>query len=94
MKEHKSLVEKLTSAADLNAEPIPGMPLVEIAGVNRVYVENHRGVALYTDTEIRVKVKYGQVHFCGNGLKLSCIAKEYLMISGKINAVYLCKEGG
>ena len=94
MKEHKSFVERLTTAADLSSEPIPGVPLVEIAGLNRVYVENHRGVALYTDTEIQVKVKYGRVRFCGSDLSLSCISNEYLTISGKIDAVYLCKEGG
>lgn len=94
MKAHKSLIEKITTAADLSAEPVPGMPLIEIAGTNRVYVENHKGVALYTDTEIHVKVKYGYVRFCGCKLSLSCISKEYLMITGKIDAVYLCKEGG
>ena len=87
----KSFMEQITNAADLQDEPIPGLPLIEIAGERRVLIENHRGVVEYGSKTIRVKVKYGQICVCGSGLELARMTRGQLVISGTVDAVQLIR---
>ena len=91
--QRKSLMERIINSADLPDEPLPGQPLVEIAGERRVLIENHYGVTEYSPQTIRVKVKFGQVCVCGSGLALARMTKGQLIISGKVDSVHLFKGG-
>ena len=85
----KSFVEHIVANADLQDEPIPGLPLIEIAGDRRVLIENHRGVVEYGTQTIRVNVKFGQVCICGNGLELARMTRGQLVVCGYVEAVHL-----
>ena len=78
---------------DLPEESMPGVPVVEIAGTNRVLIEHHGGVTEYGCHQIRVKVKYGTVCICGDGLKLTRMSRQQLIVSGRICAVTLERTG-
>lgn len=91
MKQHRGLLEKIMTAADLQSEPLPRAPLLELNGERRVLIENHFGVTQYSDQEICVKVSYGLICICGSGLELACMSKERLVITGSIDAVRLMK---
>ena len=65
------------------------IPLVEIAGQNRVLIENHLGVVAYSLEEIEVKVCYGKLAVVGQCLKFMQINKEQLVITGQIEGVHL-----
>ena len=84
-------LERLTNAADLSEEPLPGLPLVEIAGQHRVLIENHKGVTEYGTATIRVKVKYGQICICGKRLELNKMSRELLIVSGEIESIHLIR---
>lgn len=91
MKERRSLLQLITEGADLPAEPLPGLPLVEIAGDRRVLIENHGGVTEYGREKIRIQVRYGQLCICGAGLELAMMTKEQLVICGRIDSVNLLR---
>lgn len=80
---------RLAFGAELADAPIPGLPLVEIAGENRVLIENHHGVTQYGRERISVKVKYGQVCVTGFALELARMTKGQLVITGRIDSVCL-----
>jgi sporulation protein YqfC len=80
---------RLIDAADLHGELLPGIPLVELAGENRVLIECHGGVTEYSPNRISIRVKYGTVSVCGCGLELRTMTKEKLVISGRIDAIHL-----
>lgn len=82
-------LERLAEDTDLTMEPLPGQPIVEIAGDRRVLIENHLGVRAYGREKILVKVKYGCICVCGCGLELLRMTREQLVIRGKIDAVTL-----
>lgn len=82
-------VDKLARSADLLDEPIPGLPLIEIAGDRRVLIENHCGVIAYSPEQICVKVKYGQISVMGGCLELAKMDRGQLIISGTIRSVEL-----
>lgn len=65
------------------------VPLVELAGQNRVLIENHLGVLGYSLEEIKIKVCYGSVCVTGSNLRLMQLSKEQLVICGKIDALQL-----
>lgn len=82
-------LERLADHTELETEPMPAQPIVEIAGERRVLVENHGGVRAYSTEQILVNVKYGVVCVCGCGLELIRMTKEQLVIRGRIDSVSL-----
>lgn len=64
-------------------------PLIEIAGQNRVLIENHQGILAYMENEIQVKVSYGCIVINGESLQFLQMSKMQLVICGKIQCVQL-----
>lgn len=91
MKQSNNLLGRLTSATDLDTEAVPGQPLVELSGTNRVLIENHLGILQYCDTRICVKLVYGSLCVAGNGLELARMTKEQLVITGDIAGICVHK---
>lgn len=78
---------------DLPEESMPGVPVVEIAGTQRVLIEHHGGVTEYGCCRICVKVKYGRVCIIGECLQLKRMTRDQLIISGRIQCVNLERVG-
>ena len=85
----RNFLERLAEESDLVMEPLPGQPIVELAGDGRVLIENHQGVKAYGREKILVRVKYGYVCVCGCGLELHRMTREQLVIRGKIDGISL-----
>ena len=66
-----------------------GKPLVEIWGRNRVLIENHNRVLLYTSQKICVKVAYGEICITGSDLLFARLSGEQLVITGCVESVLL-----
>lgn len=86
--------QKIADGADLSAEPLPGVPIVELAGDGRVLIEQHGGVTEYSREQISVKVRYGIVCICGCNLELALMTRQQLVIIGKIHSIRLQRRGG
>ena len=82
--EKPNLLANLTTSRSISR-----VPIVELAGHNRVLIENHLGVLAYSLEEIQVKVTYGKLSVFGSGLKLLQLSREQLVISGQIAGVKL-----
>ena len=91
--QNQNWMQKLADNADLSAESLPGVPIVEIAGESRVLIERHDGMTEYSRERICVKVCYGIVCVCGCGLELTRMSREQLIISGKIDGVMIQRRG-
>lgn len=85
-------MQRLTDQMDLTGEPLPGVPVVELAGDRRVLIERHGGVTQYSREKICVKVRYGLVQVCGCGMELTRMTREQLVISGRIDSVHLLRR--
>lgn len=93
MKGSDQWIQRLADELDLASEPVPGVPLVEVYGHRRVLIENHLGVCQYGQSEIGVKVSYGQILVKGTCLELSRMTREQLVISGCVDCVSLIRKG-
>ena len=92
MKRNGNWMQRLTETMDLPAEPVPGIPLVEISGENRVLIEHHQGVVGYGKDKISVRVKYGQVIIEGRCLEIVRMRVKQLVISGSICSITLARK--
>jgi len=92
MKEKRNWAQRLTDAAELYGEALPGVPLVEIYGENRVLIECHRGVVEYGCQKIGVRVSIGIICVTGCDLQVRLMTRERLVISGRITGVQLIRR--
>lgn len=93
MTKGKELWHRLIREGDIYAEPLPGVPIIELAGDRRVLIENHFGVREYSRERIGVKVKFGLIVVCGQGLELSRMTRQVLVIQGNVETVTLERRG-
>ncbi len=66
--------------------------LLELLGDHRLLVEHHRGILAYGTEEILVGTSFGNLRVLGSGLRLCCMSREQLFLSGKIHSLTL-EEG-
>ena len=85
----RSIWEQMIEHTVQDTENCLADTIVEIAGERRVLVENHRGVAAYSQEKILVKVKYGSLCICGCNLQMHHMTKDQLVVFGKIHNVSL-----
>ena len=89
MTQRNKLMKSIVIAPTLNGESIQRKPLIEICGMERVLIENHKGVLQYDKDEITINASYGDICIRGNELELMRMTKEQLLIAGKIVGVQL-----
>lgn len=89
MAEKGNWIQRLADGSEIYGQPLPGVPIVEIAGDRRVLIERHEGVIEYGTEKIRICVKFGTVCICGSNLKLKQMTRQQLIVSGQIDCVQL-----
>ncbi len=89
MNQKRNWAGRLADMADLGEECSSVLPLIEIAGNQRVLIEHHNGVVEYGREKIVVQVKKGSVAVLGDNLELSKMTNHQLIISGLIYGVEL-----
>jgi sporulation protein YqfC len=77
---------------ELPADVLMDLPRITLVGQIHIYIENHKGLLAFSDTEIRVLLKQGQMLIRGEGLVIKVILPEELVLEGKINQVLYLEQ--
>ncbi|WP_163101901.1 sporulation protein YqfC [Peribacillus alkalitolerans] len=85
----KQLVEK---SIDLPKDVMMDLPRITMIGQIHIYIENHRGLLAFSDKEIRLLLKQGQLLVKGNGFVIRTILPEEILLEGKIESVLFINE--
>ena len=93
MNKYVQIIERMLSSSGTSPVSLPGITIIEIAGFQRVLVENHCGVIAYGTCEIRIRTNYGCISISGRKLNLAIITRERLVITGEIDGLSLHKGG-
>ena len=78
---------------DVLGQVLPNVPVAELAGDQRLLIENHLGVTEYGCDCIGVKVRYGYLYIRGSNLSLSYMNSQQLVVCGDIDSIHLQKGG-
>ena len=87
----RDLLSGVAERLELHDETIPGIPLLELYGNNRILIEHHRGVQKFGAEEIAVCMAYGMVCIRGQQLQLRSMSEGQLVISGEIEQLNVLK---
>lgn len=63
------------------------LPRVSVCGDREIFIENHKGLLEYTDTDIRIKMRDGIIHISGDGLRIIVMEYERMVIDGRFRCV-------
>ena len=63
------------------------LPRITMIGQIHIYIENHRGLLGFTDKEVRLMLKHGQLLIKGSSFVIKTILPEEILLEGKIEQV-------
>ncbi|MDR4948636.1 sporulation protein YqfC [Neobacillus cucumis] len=85
----------MANKMDLPQDVIMDLPRITMIGQIHIYVENHRGLLAFTDKELRLLLKQGQLLIKGKGFVIKTILPEEILLEGKIDQViYITDNAG
>lgn len=82
----------MTKTMDLPQDVMMDLPRITMIGQLHIYIENHRGLLAFTDSEVRLMLKNGQLLIKGTAFVIKTILPEEIMLEGKIDKVYFINE--
>ncbi|MGI5976447.1 MAG: YabP/YqfC family sporulation protein [Candidatus Limivicinus sp.] len=80
-------MENLTASLGLPEDVVLGSLKLSVTAGKRALVENHRGVLSFSDTQVIIAAKRGQLAIEGTELSIMAMTKSQILISGKIQTV-------
>lgn len=87
IKMKKRISEKVADTWGVPKDVIMNIPRLTISGDKEIYIENHKGILEYTDSEIRISTAMGIVRICGKNLKITGIRQEDVLIDGLFSKI-------
>ncbi len=63
------------------------LPRITMIGQIHVYIENHKGLVVYSDTELKLKTNKGYVQISGSSFVLKMMVPEEILLEGLITEV-------
>ena len=66
---------------------INGSTSVTLVGQIHIYIENHQGLLVFSDKEVRLLLKHGQLLIKGQSFVIKTILPEELLLEGIIEQV-------
>ena len=77
---------------DLPQDVMMDLPRVTMIGQIHIYIENHRGLLAFTDKELRLLLKQGQLLIKGKAFVIKTILPEEILLEGQIDQVIFINE--
>ncbi|WP_147532402.1 sporulation protein YqfC [Bacillus marasmi] len=77
----------VTKNMELPQDVMMDLPRITMVGQIHIYIENHRGLLTFTDREIRLLLKQGQLLVKGKAFVIKTILPEEILLEGKIDQV-------
>lgn len=82
----------LTKYLALPSDAILELPRITLIGQIHVYIENHHGLLVYSDNELKLKANKGYIQILGSSFILKTMLPEEILLEGTITAVKFIPE--
>jgi sporulation protein YqfC len=83
IKTKETIAEKL----DLPRDVVLNMPKITVTGENEIIIENHKGVILFEEKEVKINSNVGLITIYGSGFEILFMGGSTLTVSGKFKSV-------
>lgn len=77
----------MSKKMDLPQDVMMDLPRITMIGQIHIYIENHKGLLTFTDKELRLLLKQGQLLIKGKSFVIKTILPEEILLEGKIDQV-------
>ena len=88
----KGIFRQLADRMSLEGEALPGQTVTELLDDSRVLIENHRGIVHYSPEAVTVLTGFGELSVSGEGLKLTHMTRQVLILSGTVTEITPCRR--
>lgn len=82
-KTRQVLVEKF----ELPKDVVMNLPKITITGDNEICIENHKGVVLFEDSEVKINSRVGIIRVCGKEFEILFMGGSTLILKGVFRCI-------
>jgi len=82
----------VTKNMELPQDVMMDLPRITMIGHIHIYIENHRGLITFSDKELRLLLRQGQLLIKGKAFVIKAIMPEEILLEGKIDQVIYLHE--
>lgn len=82
----------MTKHMELPQDVMMDLPRITMIGQIHIYIENHRGLITFSDKELRLLLKQGQLLVKGKAFVIKTIMPEEILLEGKIDQVIFLND--
>ncbi|MFB6465765.1 sporulation protein YqfC [Cytobacillus sp. Hz8] len=82
----------MTKQMDLPQDVMMDLPRITMIGQIHIYIENHRGLIAFSDKELRLLLKQGQLLIKGKTFVIKTILPDEILLEGKIDQVLFLND--
>ena len=86
-KRNNRLKAWLTRTLEIPPDVMMDLPRITMVGRLHIYIENHKGLLVFSDQEVRLMLKQGQCIILGKDFVIKTILPEEILLEGKIDEV-------
>lgn len=79
--------ETIAQKLDLPRDVVLNIPKIMIIGDNEITIENHKGVVLFEENEIKINSNVGLITIYGYGFEILFMGGSTLTLSGRFKSV-------
>ena len=79
--------EVIAEKLDLPRDIVLNIPKITVIGDNEITIENHKGVVLFEEKEIKINSNVGLISIYGRGFEILFMGGSTLTVSGKFKSV-------
>ncbi|APM38288.1 sporulation protein YqfC [Clostridium kluyveri] len=79
----RNIADKL----DLPRDIILNMPQIKVTGNNEIVIENHRGIVLFDENQIKINSGVGLISIYGSKFEVLFMGGSTITIGGRFNSI-------
>ena len=84
----RKLSEFIADTMRIPKDVVMDLPRVSVCGDREIYIENHKGLVEYTDSDIRIKMRGGIMRVSGVSLRIIVMEYDRIVINGVFKGVF------
>lgn len=83
----KKVKENMTSKLELPRDIVFDLPKITIIGNNEITIENHKGIVLFEEKEIKINSGIGLISIYGNDFEILFMGGKTLTLRGAFRMI-------